>query len=202
MAIQSTKGKTVGQKSVKKKPGVKKGAKKNIHYAAKTKKHTGKLEGFTDLLSKLEVEAEKIVRQFIARAEEASTELRDSIEDVLDKVRGNGFYTLASDKKDDAGREIRRLVEEVVDRAKEIELLPLNAVNRDKIIQEAKKNLEELRGRLRADEWIARARVSASNAKDNVLSILSIPSQDEIEKLQKKLVSLEKRVNSLNKKAA
>lgn len=174
---------------------------KSVSYVSKTKKYAGKFEGLSDLLSKLEVEAEKIVKQFIARAEEASSDLRDSIEDLLEKVRENGIYTIASDKKDDVEREFRRLIEEVVDRAKDVELLPLNALKRDKIIREAKKNLEEIGERIHAAEWIARARVSASNAKENVLSILSIPSQNEIQKLQRKITNLEKRVNSLNKAA-
>jgi hypothetical protein len=154
------------------------------------------------VLSKLEVEAEKIARRLIERAEEASTELRGSIEDLLGKVRSNGIYSIASDKKDDFEREIRRMAEDVVDRAKDVELLPFNAANRDRIISEAKRNLEDLRERLKTSEWVARARVSASNTKDQFLSILSIPSQGELTKLQKKISNLEKRVNTLNRKAA
>ena len=161
-----------------------------------------KFEGLTDILNKVEIEAEKIAKRLIDRAEEASAELRNSIEDLVEKVRANGIYSIAADKKDDLEREVRRLAEEVVDRARDVELLPFNAANRDRIISEAKRNLEDLRDRLNGSEWIARARVSASNTKDQVLSILSIPSQGELVKLQKKITNLEKRLNNLNKKAA
>ena len=168
----------------------------------RSKKYAGKFDTITDLLGKLEVEAEKIAKRLIERAEEASSELRQSVEEVLDKVRTHGFYSVASDKKDDFEREIRRLVEDVLDRAKDVELLPFNAINRDRIISEAKKNLEEIRERINTTGWLARVRVSATNTKEQVLSILSIPSQSELTKLQRKLTNLETRISTLNKKAA
>ena len=161
-----------------------------------------KFDGLTEIINKVEVEAEKIARRIREIAEDASTELISSVEDMMAKVRANGIYNVAADKKEDLEREIRRLAEDIVDRAKDVELIPFNLANRDKIITEAKRNLEELRDRLNASEWVARARVSASNTKDQFLSILSIPSQGELVKLQKKISNLEKRVNTLNKKAA
>ncbi len=184
-----------------------KAAVKNTRKSATTAKKAVKaklsrLDGLTDLLNKLEVEAENIAKRVIDRAEEASTELRDSVEELIEKVRSNGIYTVAADTKEDIEREVRRLVEDVVDRAKDVELMPFNTANRDRIIQEAKRNLEDIRDRLTSTEWLARARVSASHTKDQVLGILSIPSQGELSKLQRKITSLEKRLSTLNKKAA
>ena len=198
--MATTKKKTI--RGTTQKRTVKRAQKGNSKYVTRSQKPAGKLDTFSDLLSKLELEAEKIAKRVIERAEEASTDLRQGIEELLDKVRTNGLYSVASDTKDDFERELRRLVEDVVDRAKDVELLPLHALNRDRIIAEAKKNLEELRDRLSKTDFVTRAKDSASHTKDQVLSILSIPSQGEWTKLQRKITSLEKRVATLNKKAA
>ncbi len=198
------------KKTTRKRPAAKKSPAKKASKATKKRSapkrnsriSIAKLDSLTDLINKIEVEAEKIAKRVIDRAEEATSELRNSVEDLLEKVRANGIYTVAADKKEDLEREIRRLAEDVVDRAKDVELIPFNAANRDRIISEAKRNLEDLRDRINATEWIARARVSASNTKEQVLSILSIPSHGELVKLQKKISNLEKRLNTINKKAA
>jgi polyhydroxyalkanoate synthesis regulator phasin len=157
-----------------------------------------KFEGFADLLSKLEVEAEKVVRRFIDKAEHSSRELKKGISALIEQVRTEGLATVASEKKDD----LIRLAEDVINRAKEIQFLPLGSFNRDEIIREAKKNLDELISRINSSEILARAKVTAVNTKNQVLSILSIPSQSEVVKLSRKITSLESRVNKLTRKAA
>lgn len=158
----------------------------------------GKLEGVTDLFAKLEVEAEKIVRRFIEKAEQSSHDLKKGITTLVEQVRAEGFASVASEKKEN----LIRLAEEVVGKAKEIQFLPLGSLNKDEIVREAKKNLDELVARINSSDLLAKAKVRASNTKDHVLSILSIPSQDEVVKLSRKITTLESRVNKLTKKAA
>ncbi len=158
----------------------------------------GKFEGFTDLLAKLEVEAEKVLRRFVDKAEQSSHDLKKGISSLIDQVRNEGFVTVASEKKED----LRRLAEEVIQRAKEIQFLSLGNFNRDEIIREAKENLVDLIERINSSEFLARAKVTALNTKTQVLSILSIPSQSEVVKLSRKITSLESRVSKLTRKAA
>ena len=80
-------------------------------------------------------------------------DLRNVIENVVDKVRSNGLYDVAL---------------------------------HNRIIREARTNLEELSSRINDVEWITRARSAASNTKDQVFTILSIPSQDDVTKIKKK----------------
>lgn len=157
-----------------------------------------KFEGFADLLAKLEVEAEKVVRRLIEKTEHSSRELKRGIAALIDQVRSEGLATVASEKKDD----LLRVAEDVVSRAKEIQFLSLGSFNRDDIIREAKKNLDDLISRLNTSEFVARARVRALNTKDQVLSILSIPTQSEVVKLSRKITNLESRVSKLTRKAA
>lgn len=197
--MATTKAKTI-KRRVRKIPATKKTTRK--HLSLGNKISFGRFDSVSAILNKLEVEAERIARRLIERAEEASSELRGSIEDLLGKFRSNDIYSIATDRKEDFERELHRLVEDVVERAKDVELLPFNAANRDRIISEAKKNLEELRVRLSAMDWVSKARMTAHNTKDQVFSLLNIPSQDELLNLQKKLANLEKRVSTLNRKAA
>lgn len=157
-----------------------------------------KFEGLADLLSRLEVEAEKVLRKVVDRAEQSSRDLKKGIQSLIDQVRTEGLVTVASEKRD----EVRRIAEEVLHRAKEIQFLSLGNINRDEIVREAKKNLDDLIGRISASEFVARAKVSAINTKTQVLSILSIPSQEEVVKLSRKITSLESRVSKLTRKAA
>ncbi len=157
-----------------------------------------KFEGFADLLSKLEVETEKIVRRFIDKAEQSSRELKKGVSSLIEQVRNQGLAAIASEKKED----LLRLVDDVISRAKEIQLLPLGNISRDDIIREAKKNLDDLISRINSADILARARETAIHTKNQVLSILSIPTQTEVVKLSRKITSLEGRVNKLTRKAA
>lgn len=154
-----------------------------------------KFEGLTDLLSKLEVEAERVVRRLIEKTEQSSRELKNSVSTLVDQVRSEGLATFASEKTED----FLKLAEEVIGRAKEIQF---TSFNRDDLIREAKKNIEDLVSRINSSDILARARVRALNTKDQVLSILSIPTQTEVVKLSRKITNLESRVNKLTRKAA
>jgi len=172
---------------------------------ATRRKHTksskataGKFDGIADLLSKLEVEAEKVVRRLVEKAESSSRDLKKGIATLIDQVRSEGFASVATEKTD----ELRRLAEDVISRAKDIQFGNLGSFNRDEIVREAKRNLEDLVSRLNTSELFAKARATALNTKDQVLSILSIPNQSEVVKLSRKITSLESRVNKLTRKAA
>ncbi len=164
---------------------------------AVSKEAPRKFEGLADLLAKLEVEAEKIVRRVIEKADQSSRELKAGISDLLDQIRSTGIATIASEKKED----LRRLAEDIIQRAKEIQF-PLANLNRDEIVREAKKNLEDLAVRINSSDLLARAKATAHNTKNQVLSILSIPSQSEVVKLSRKITNLEGRVSKLTRKAA
>ena len=158
-----------------------------------------KFDGLTDLLAKLEVEAEKIVKRVIERTEKSSRDLKKGVSDLVDQVRNQGLYNLATEKKE----ELRQLAEDVIARVKGIDI-NFNTLhtNRDKIVREAKKNIEDLVDKIYSSELFARAKGAAESTKTQVLSLLSIPTQNEVSKLSQKIATLEGRVNKLTKKAA
>lgn len=170
---------------------------KRITISKASKAVPRKFEGFADLLAKLEVETEKVVRRFVERAEQSSRDIKKGIAAVIDQVRSEGIASVASDKTE----ELRRIAEDVIERAKEIQFLPTH-FNRDEIVREARKNLDDLIDKLNTSEILAKARATALNTKDQVLSLLSIPNQSEVIKLSRKITSLEGRVNKLTRRAA
>ena len=152
----------------------------------------------TDILSRIEIEAEKVVRRLVERAEYSSRGLKKGIATLIDQIREEGLATVANEKKED----FRRMAEEVISRAKEIQVLALGNLNRDEIIREAKKNLGELIGKVSTSDLAAKARVRAHTTKAQFLSILSIPTQTDVVKLSKKISNLETRVSKFTRKAA
>ena len=163
--------------------------------AHQRKKSAPKFEGVADLLTKLEKQAQEVVQRFVDKAEQSSRELKTTVRHLIAQIRKEGIYNLAAEKK----TELRKLVDEVVSRAKEIEF---GNFNRDHLIHEAKKNLDELVEKVQESEWVARARVTARHTKDQVLSVLSIPSQDEVVRLSRKISTLEQKMSKLTRKAA
>ncbi len=169
---------------------------------AKASKTTSlKLEGFTGLLGKLEVEAEKVVRRIVEKAETSSRDIKKGVRTLIQQVRSTGLASIAEEKKQD----LVRLAGEVLTKAKEVQIASvgsLNNFNRDEIVKEAKKNIDDIIKKINSSELMAKAKVQALNTKDQVLSILSIPSQEDVVKLSRKIVTLEGRVNKLTRKAA
>lgn len=160
------------------------------------------VEQFSNILLKIEDEAEKIFKKIIQRTERSSRDLKRNLDDLLARVRTNGLYTVAHETRAEFEREIKRLAEDLTNRVRDIEILPLTGINRDKLISDAKKNLEDLVGRITSSDLVAKARNQAEKSKSQVLSFLSIPNQDEVERLNRKISSLEKRINTLSRKAA
>lgn len=169
--------------------------------AKASKTTTLKLESITDLLGKLEVEAEKVVRRIVEKAETGSRDLKKGIRTLVQQVRSEGIASVAEEKK----HELTKLANEVLSKAKEVQFASIGNLgnfNRDEIVKEAKKNIEDIVKKINSSDLFARAKVQALNTKDQVLSILSIPSQEDVVKLSRKIVTLEGRVNKLTRKAA
>jgi archaellum component FlaC len=159
------------------------------------KRGTTRHEGFVELVTRLESEAEKLVRRIAEVAEKSSRDLRDNVSDLMEQIREEGITTVASQK----GKDLKKLAEQVIEKAREIQFGP---VNRDSLIRETRKNIDELVGKVQASPLLQGAFDKARQTKTQVFSVLSIPSQEDVVRLQKKITHLEQRVNKLTRKAA
>ena len=87
---------------------------------------------------------------------------------------------LLSNIEREAEKVVRRFIEKAEQSSREMK-------------SEARKNLSPL---------FDRAKETARQTKDQVLTVLSIPSQEDVGRLSRKITTLEQKVNKLTRKAA
>ncbi len=160
-----------------------------------------RLDNINNILSRLEKEAEGLFKRLVRQGEKSSRDIRKNFDDIFKKVRKTDLYAKAQEKTEDIEKEVRRLADDIVSRVKSLEL-GHGFFNTKKIFRDIRKNFEALVARFEKGNFFSQAREKAENTRNEILSFLSIPSQDEVERLEKKIVSLEKRIQSLAHKAA
>lgn len=165
------------------------------------KKITERIENINRVVNRLESEVEGLFKKIVKKGERSRRELRKSFDELFAWLKKGELFALATEKSGDVEREVRRLAEDVIHSVKEIELLP-GRVNFTEIFQDARKNLGHLVENFGDNDLVQRAKQTLNQTKKELLSLLSIPTQDEVVKLEKKIVSLEKRLSTLSRKAA
>lgn len=109
--------------------------------------------------------------------------------------------TIANETRGEVEREVRRLADDMISLVKEIETIP-GRLGVENVYRDARNNLLTLVDQLTDSGFIHRAKATLKQTRKEILTLLSIPTQDEVEKLEKKIVSLEKRLSTLSRKAA
>ena len=165
------------------------------------KKIADRIEDINRIVNRFEGEVEGLFKKIVKKGERSRRELRRSFDDLFTWLKKGELLALATEKRDDVEREVRRLAEDVIQSVKEIELIP-GKVNFSEIFEDARKNLGHLVENLGDNDLIQRAKQTLNQTKKELLSLLSIPTQEEVVKLEKKIVSLEKRLSTLSRKAA
>ncbi|MDO8518725.1 MAG: phasin family protein [Deltaproteobacteria bacterium] len=149
------------------------------------------------VIGKLEAEVEKAVEKFMKRGEKSSRVLKKNFDEILEKISGSGIYSKATEKTEEITKELRRIADEVVSKVKGFDLKAAN-----NLIREVRANVEDLVEKIQANDLVEKAKDKAITTRDQVLNVLRIPSQKEVDDLSRKVVSLEKKVKTLTKKAA
>ena len=151
--------------------------------------------------------SKKAAKKKITKAKKAPTvanakqAFAQKFEDINRVVKSGDLVSLASEKREDVEREVRRLAEEVIGSVKEIELLS-RKVNLSGVFNRVRKNLGNIVEQIGDNDLVQKAKLTLGQTKKELLGVLSIPTQDEVGKLEKKIVSLEKRLSNLTRKAA
>lgn len=160
-----------------------------------------RVDNINHILGRLEKEVEGIFKKLVKQGERSSRELRKNFDDILKKVRKTDIYTKAQEKTEDFEKEVRKLADDVVGRVKNLEL-GHGFFSAKKIFKDARKSFDAFVNKIEKNDFIGQAKEKAESTRNDILSFLSIPSQNEVERLEKKIVSLEKRIQSLSHKAA
>ncbi len=160
-----------------------------------------RLEKMNEILNRLEGEVESLVKRLVKQGERSSRELRKNLDEVLKRFKKIDLYTKAQETTEGFDRELRRLADEVVSKVKGLEIAPSGFTSK-KLLRDARKNLNAFVNVFEKNDFLSRAKLKAENTRDEVLSFLKIPSQAEVEKLERKVVALEKRLQNFSQKAA
>jgi len=160
-----------------------------------------KFEDINRVVNRLESELEVLFKKIVKKGERSSKELRRSFDDLLSWVKAGDILSLAAETRDEVEREVKRLAEEVIHSVREIELIP-NKVNFKGLVKDVRKNVGNIVDHLGDNDLVQKARLTLGQTKKEILGILSIPTQEEVVKLERKIVSLEKRLSNLSRKAA
>src|SRR3990167_10423276 len=97
------------------------------------------LKQINKVISKFELEAEKVLKRLVTQGRRSRQELRRNFEDLFAKIKVGNFGLNA--KGVEIEKEVRRLADEVLNRFKDIELLPQSeAVT--KVFTDIRKNLD------------------------------------------------------------
>lgn len=157
----------------------------------------GRLQKINKVLGKFEAEVEKAVTKFMKRGEKSSQLLRKQFDEIIEKISASDFYSKANEKSEEILSEIKRLADEAVAKLKDFDIRVAKP-----LIKEIRQNIEELISKLQSAEIVEIARDRVVNTKNQLLTVLSIPSQKDVDDLSQKVVRLEKKIKSLTDKAA
>lgn len=115
---------------------------------------------------------------------------------LLDNSSARDWLAFASLQRGRLVREVRDLGEEIVSKIAHTPVF----CQRDELIREARNHIDALLGHLNGGSLVNRALHKARQTQTELLSILNIPSQKDLAKLQKKLNQIEARLSTVGRK--
>ncbi len=157
----------------------------------------GRISQINKVLGKFETEVEKAVNKFMKRGEKSSQVLRRNFDEILEKISSSDLYSRATEKKEELVREFRKLSDEVVAKVKKFDLRGAKSV-----LKEIRTSLDEFVAKLQNTEIVEKAKEQVVSTRNQLLSVLSIPSQKDVAELTQKVTRLEKKIKTLSDRAA
>lgn len=168
--------------------------------ATKAKKKTGtnaflksRLAKVNKVINKLEGEVEKAVGKFVRRGEKSSKVIKKNFDEILDRISTSDLYSRATEKTE----ELRSLADDVINKLKGFDIKKANS-----LLKDIRGNIDDIVERIQETDLVELAKDKAVSTRKQVLNVLSIPSQDDVNKISRKVVGLEKKIKTLSRKAA
>jgi len=187
-------------------------AKKSVKRSSRRKRNLGKiqvakknilerLERVNRVINRFEGDVEGLIKKIVKQGERSRKEIRKNFDDILSKIGAGGIFARANETREDLEREVKRLAEEVMNTVKEVES-KLHQERLSGLFQNARKNLNNVLELLSENGLVVQAKATVDNTRKEIFGLFSIPTQDEVEKLERKIVNLERRLSNLSRKAA
>jgi len=115
--------------------------------------------------------------------------------DIFDRVGAAEFKSYAKQKRDEVTKEFKKVSKDFVDNVKTLDLKFVDA----DVLENIKDNINNAITRVQDLEVLETAKEKVSDARNQMFTILNIPSQNEVNSLIRKVATLEKKVNALKK---
>lgn len=145
------------------------------------------------IINKFEVEVEKAIQKVKEQSKKSSNTLAKIFDDLFENVGGTSFKNKAFEKRDELKQEIKRLSEELTHNIKNFE------INFDySLFMKIKENTQSLIHKLQESELLEYAKGKVSDTKNQVMHFFKIPSQVEIDDLNRKVSRLEKKLKIIS----
>lgn len=160
-----------------------------------------RLDQVNRVINHFEGEVETLVKKLVKQGERSRKDLRKNFDDILKRVRAGKILARANHTREELEKEVRRVAEDVLGTVKDVESI----LNREKmagILNNARNSFETLVEIFRENGLVLQAKQTVANTRREVLGFFSIPTQGDVEKLERKIVNLEKRLSNLSRKAA
>lgn len=157
----------------------------------------GRIAAINKVLGKFEAEVERAVSKFKKQGEKSSQVLRKNLDDIIEKISSSEIYSKANEGAEGVLKEVRRIADDVVGKMKNFDLRLGKP-----FVKEIRSNLEEALEKIQDNEFLDRAKGRAVKTKAKVFTLLSIPSQKEVNHLGDKVAKLEKKIKNLAEKTA
>lgn len=154
-----------------------------------------RIDQINKIITKFEGELEKAVSKFVKRGEKSSQVIKRNFDEIFEKISSTQLYSRASEKTEELTKELRRLADDVVGKLKSIDFKTANTLFKD-----VRNNVDQIVEKLQGIGFVELAKDKAVSTKNQVLHVLSIPSQQEVDKISRKVISLEKKIKTLSQK--
>lgn len=154
-----------------------------------------RIDQINKIITKFEGELEKAVSKFVKRGEKSSQVIKRNFDEIFEKISSTQLYSRASEKTEELTKELRRLADEVVSKLKSFDLKTANT-----FFSDVRSNVDQIVEKLQGIGLVELAKDKAVLTKNQVLHVLSIPSQEEVDKISRKVISLEKKIKTLSQK--
>ena len=152
-------------------------------------------------IGRFEGEVETLVKKLVKQSERSRKDLRKNFDVLIGKIRADKLIAFTRDGREELEKEVKRLAEDVISTIKEVEVL----INHEKfsgLFENARESFSNLVEIFAENGLLLQAKRTVLKTRKEILGLLSIPTQGEVEKLERKIVILEKRLSNLARRAA
>ncbi|MBF0103960.1 MAG: hypothetical protein HQM16_01425 [Deltaproteobacteria bacterium] len=115
-----------------------------------------------------------------------------TLDEIVTKLGAKDIKDMAFEKTNELTKEFKNIV-------KNIKKIDLNSINSHPAIEQIKENVTGAINRVQDMEIVEFAKNTVESTKNQVFSVLNIPSQEEVDNLTRKLVSLEKKFKAVQR---